>query len=279
MIYILGIGFVVSNANLVEVPLSRDFGDRQVTSTFDGSYGESVCISPDLLAASLPISLQTLDRKLAAFDFVKSSPIVGRFAYCAMKRLIDVIGALIGLIVFGPFMLVGMLLVRMEDGGPVIFRQKRIGLNGQPFTMLKIRTMVQDAEKRFEEVAALNHHDDFRSFKAKDDPRILRIGKFLRKYSVDEFPQLFNVLIGDMSLVGPRPSLEREVALYDSEDCIRLTVKPGLTCYWQISGRGEIPFKEQVQLDRQYIRDCSTATDLLIVLKTFPTLLGASGGH
>jgi lipopolysaccharide/colanic/teichoic acid biosynthesis glycosyltransferase len=269
----------VSNTNLVETLRSNGSSARRVEATFDGTYGETVCVSRDHLEISLPHARGSNISNLAAFDFASASPIVGRFVYCAVKRLMDVLGALFGLILFGPFMVIGMVLVWMEDGGPLIFRQKRIGLNGKPFTMLKIRTMVEDAENRFEEVASLNHHDDFRSFKAKDDPRILKVGKLLRKYSIDEFPQLFNVLRGDMSLVGPRPSLEREVALYDSEDCIRLTVKPGLTCYWQISGRGEIPFKEQVKMDRQYIRDCSIATDLAIVFKTFPTLVRASGAH
>lgn len=195
------------------------------------------------------------------------------------KRLFDVLGALAGLLVLGPVMLVGMLLVWLEDGGPVIFRQERVGLHGKRFTLWKIRTMVKDAESRLAEVSALNQHTDQRTFKAKADPRVLRCGKLLRKYSIDEFPQLWNVLCGQMSLVGPRPSLAREVALYAPGDHLRFIVKPGLTCYWQISGRGEVPFAAQLELDLKYIRERSAMTDILIIVKTIPSLIRANGAH
>ena len=212
-------------------------------------------------------------------DWTDASGALDSAFYRTLKRVLDIAGALLGLIVFGPFMLLAMLLVWLEDGGPVIFRQQRVGLNGERFTFLKIRTMVKDAEARLAEVAALNHHADHRTFKTKDDPRVLRIGKLLRKYSIDEFPQLINVLSGEMSLVGPRPPIPREVDLYDPEDYIRLAVKPGLTCYWQISGRGTIPFKDQVELDRRYIRDSSMLTDLKIIAKTLPSMLQGDGAH
>ncbi|QDS96113.1 putative sugar transferase EpsL [Roseimaritima multifibrata] len=199
--------------------------------------------------------------------------------YRLTKRVVDVVGALCGLVVLGPFMLAAMVAVWFEDGGPVIFRQKRVGLNGDEFTILKVRTMVKNAESRLAEVAALNHHDDQRTLKVKNDPRMLRCGRLLRKYSVDEFPQLINVLRGDMTIVGPRPPLPREVDLYDAEDHVRLMVKPGLTCYWQIMGRGEIPFKQMVSLDRRYIEDASSLTDLIVITKTFPALLKGSGAH
>ena len=176
-------------------------------------------------------------------------------------------------------MLVGMFLVWLEDGGPVIFRQERVGLHGKRFILLKIRTMVRDAESRFAEVSVLNEHADHRTFKAKVDPRLLRFGKLLRKYSIDEFPQLLNVLWGDMSLVGPRPSLAREVALYAPGDHVRFIVKPGLTCYWQISGRGEVPFEVQLELDLKYIRERSPLADIIIIAKTIPSLIRANGAH
>jgi lipopolysaccharide/colanic/teichoic acid biosynthesis glycosyltransferase len=176
-------------------------------------------------------------------------------------------------------MLIGMFLIWLEDGGPVVFRQERVGLNGKRFTLLKIRTMVKDADSRLAEVLALNQHTDHRTFKAKSDPRVLRYGKLLRKYSIDEFPQLFNVLWGQMSLVGPRPSLAREVVLYQPGDYVRLIVKPGLTCYWQIAGRGNIPFEEQLELDKKYIRERSALTDIIIIVKTFPSLIRANGAH
>jgi lipopolysaccharide/colanic/teichoic acid biosynthesis glycosyltransferase len=195
------------------------------------------------------------------------------------KRILDILGAFLGILVLGPVMLVGMLLIWLEDGGPVIFRQERVGLNGKRFTLLKIRTMVKDADSRLTEVLALNQHSDQRTFKAKSDPRILRYGRLLRKYSIDEFPQLLNVLCGQMSLVGPRPSLAREVVLYQPGDYVRLTVKPGLTCYWQIAGRGNVPFEEQLELDKKYIRERSALTDIVIIVKTFPSLIRANGAH
>lgn len=213
----------------------------------------------------------------ALIDWVGSSRAFESASYLMIKRWLDIVGASLGLLVLGPFALVGMLLTWLEDGGPVIFSQKRVGLNGDTFKMFKIRTMVKDAEKRLAEVAALNRHADPRTFKVKDDPRLLRVGKWLRRFSIDEFPQLVNVLLGDMTLVGPRPPLPHEVEQYDAEDLVRLTVRPGLTCYWQVHGRGEIPFKEHVELDRQYIQDCSIWTDIVLIAKTLPALLRGRG--
>lgn len=199
--------------------------------------------------------------------------------YRRTKRCLDIVGGLVGIVLFTPIMLIAMFLVWLEDGGPVLFRQRRVGLNGEIFVFVKIRTMVKDAEARLAEVAAMNHHADQRTFKSKDDPRMLRVGKFLRRYSIDEFPQLLNVLSGDMSLVGPRPPIPREVDLYDPEDFVRFLVKPGLTCFWQISGRGTIGFKQQVELDRKYIRESSFLTDLKIIAKTIPSMLKGDGAH
>ena len=184
-------------------------------------------------------------------EWQESSAALESPIYLLVTRSLDIVGALLGTVVLGPFALVGMLLTWLEDGGPVLFSQKRVGLNGDEFTMFKIRTMVKDAESRFAEVAGLNEHHDPRTFKAKNDPRVLRVGKWLRRFSIDEFPQLYNVLRGDMTLVGPRPPLPMEVENYDAEDYIRFLVRPGLTCYWQVSDRGEIPFKKHVEMDRQ----------------------------
>ena len=199
--------------------------------------------------------------------------------YRFTKRSLDVIGAVCGMVVLGPFMIAAMVAVWLEDGGQVIFRQKRVGIEGEEFTILKVRTMVRDAEARLAEVAELNHHEDQRTLKIKKDPRLLRCGGLLRKFSIDEFPQLINVLRGDMTLVGPRPPLPREVDLYDPEDHVRFLVKPGLTCYWQISGRGDISFKQMVSLDRRYIEDASSLTDLMLIAKTIPALLKGEGAH
>lgn len=212
-------------------------------------------------------------------DWCHSSRALGSPDYHMLKRAIDVVGASIGLVLLSPVMLIAMFLVWLEDGGPVMFRQKRVGINGDSFTIFKIRTMVNNAEQRLAEVAALNHHSDARTFKAKEDPRLLRVGKWLRRYSIDEFPQVLNVLRGDMSLVGPRPPLPREVDLYDAEDYIRLIVRPGLTCYWQVEGRGEVAFKDQVELDRRYVQDCSIRLDLLLIAKTPMAMLRGKGAH
>lgn len=199
--------------------------------------------------------------------------------YRGLKRAMDICGALVGCVVFGPIMLIGMLLVWIEDGGPVIFRQKRVGLNGETFTIFKIRSMVVDAEDRFCEVESLNKHDDSRTFKLHEDPRVLQVGSFLRRFSIDEFPQLFNVLRGEMSLVGPRPPLVREVSQYAVGDHVKFLVKPGLTCFWQISGRGDIAFEGQIELDQRYVEEQSLSTDIGIIAKTLPAMIRGHGAH
>ncbi len=212
-------------------------------------------------------------------DWEETSQAIDSASYLTLKRLMDVVGSAIGLVVLSPLVLLAMLLVWLEDGGPVVFRQTRVGLHGNRFQIYKIRSMVKNAEHRLEEVASLNKHADQRTFKAENDPRILRVGRLLRKYSIDEFPQLVNVLKGEMSMVGPRPPLPREVDLYEPADYVRLAVKPGLTCYWQVSGRGTIEFKGQVELDRKYIHEASTFVDITLIAKTFPAMFKGVGAH
>ncbi len=200
--------------------------------------------------------------------------------YVAMKRVIDVVGSLLGLVILGPIALMAMLAVFLRDGKNPLFSQQRVGLNGQNFTLFKIRTMCIDAEQKFDEIKHLNHHQDHRTFKMQADPRIIPvIGERLRRYSIDEFPQLFNVLRGEMSLVGPRPALPKEVDQYSGNDRQRLRVKPGLTCIWQVSGRGDIPFQEQVALDLQYIDQCSCWMDVKLIVRTLPAMMSARGAH
>src|SRR5204862_718684 len=170
-----------------------------------------------------------------------------------------------------------VLMVQIEDGGPVFFAQTRVGRFGREFKMYKIRSMCLDAEERLKELLGKNHHKEGVTFKIKDDPRITKVGKWLRKFSFDELPQFYNVLIGDMSLVGPRPPVPREVALYSLADRRRLLVKPGITCIWQISGRSEIDFSGQVQLDVQYIETHSFWVDIKILAKTVPAVLSGKG--
>jgi exopolysaccharide biosynthesis polyprenyl glycosylphosphotransferase len=207
-----------------------------------------------------------------------------RLAWCfvlgsasAVKRGFDVAGSLFLLVVLSPLFLLLAILVKLEDGGPVLFTQTRVGKWGMEFTMYKYRSMCVDAEERLKEVLDKNEHQEGVTFKMKDDPRITRVGRWLRKSSLDELPQFFNVFIGDMSLVGPRPPLPREVALYSPSDRRRLAVTPGITCFWQINGRKEIDFSGQVSLDVQYIESQSFWLDVKILLKTIPAVLTGKG--
>jgi exopolysaccharide biosynthesis polyprenyl glycosylphosphotransferase len=193
------------------------------------------------------------------------------------KRLFDIVGSLAFIIVFGPLMLIIVLLVKLEDGGPALFTQTRVGKFGREFKMLKFRSMCLDAEARLKELFAKNHHREGVTFKIKDDPRITTVGKWLRKFSLDELPQFFNVLKGDMSLVGPRPPVPREVAKYSLADRRRLEIKPGITCFWQIGGRSEIDFSGQVELDVDYIERQSFWVDLKVLLGTVPAVLSGKG--
>jgi lipopolysaccharide/colanic/teichoic acid biosynthesis glycosyltransferase len=168
-------------------------------------------------------------------------------------------------------------LIKIEDGGPVFFVQKRVGRFGREFKMYKFRSMCPDAEARLKDLLAKNHHKEGVTFKLKDDPRLTRIGKCLRRLSFDELPQFFNVFKGDMSLVGPRPPVPREVALYSLSDRRRLAVKPGITCIWQVSGRSQIDFSGQVKLDVQYIETQNFWADIRILVKTVPAVLSGKG--
>ena len=197
-------------------------------------------------------------------------------ARLAAKRLLDFTGALIGIILSGPIMAAAAIAIRITDPGPVLFRQVRAGRNGRTFTMLKFRSMVMDAEKRKAELIHLNEMDG-PVFKIKRDPRITAVGRFIRKTSIDELPQLFNILWGDMSLVGPRPPLPSEVEQYEPWQRRRLSVKPGLTGMWQVSGRNQIDFDEWMRMDLDYIDNWSLWLDIKIILKTVPAVVLRSG--
>ncbi|MDB6017647.1 MAG: glycosyl transferase [Pedosphaera sp.] len=194
-----------------------------------------------------------------------------------VKRSFDVFASFILLLVLSPLFLLIGLLVKLEDRGPVFFAQTRVGKFGEEFKMFKVRSMCLDAEARLALLVAQNRHGEGVTFKIKDDPRITRVGRWLRKFSLDELPQLYNVLIGDMSLVGPRPPLPREVRRYTLSDHRRLAAKPGITCFWQISGRSEIDFNGQVKLDVAYIERQCFWVDLQILLKTLPAVLSGKG--
>jgi len=194
-----------------------------------------------------------------------------------IKRAVDITGTVIFLVAFGPLYLLIALLVKLEDGGPVIFKQTRVGRNGNEFQMYKFRSMRQCAEAELEKLLARNQHAEGVTFKMKNDPRITRVGKWLRRFSLDELPQLFNVLKGDMSLVGPRPPTAREVSLYSMADRRRLAIKPGLTCFWQVRGRSNIDFSGQVKLDVQYIEQSGFWVDIKVLAQTLPAVVSGRG--
>ncbi|HEU5125337.1 MAG TPA: sugar transferase [Verrucomicrobiae bacterium] len=196
-----------------------------------------------------------------------------------MKRTLDILASSLLLILFSPvFLLIGIL-VKIEDGGPVFFAQRRVGQFGREFRMFKVRSMCLNAEARLQEVLAQNQHAEGVTFKLKHDPRITRVGRWLRKFSLDELPQLYNVLIGDMSLVGPRPPVPSEVSKYSLAHRRRLAIKPGITCIWQISGRAEIDFSGQVQLDVNYIENLSFWMDVKILARTVPAVISGKGAY
>ena len=197
----------------------------------------------------------------------------------AAKRAIDILASGIGMILLSPVYLAIAAAVKFTSPGPVIFSQIRVGRYGRHFRFYKFRSMRTDAEAMKDSLMAQNESKDGVIFKMKDDPRITKVGKFLRRTSLDELPQLWNVFIGDMSLVGPRPPVPREVEQYTLEDRKRLDVIPGITCLWQIKGRSTIPFNEQVRLDKEYILAPSVWKDLVILLKTIPAILGGKGAY
>lgn len=195
------------------------------------------------------------------------------------KRALDLLIATIALIILSPLLLTIAALIKIESSGSALFKQERVGLNGMPFVMWKFRSMNCDAETQKARLQQDNEMEKGVLFKIKKDPRITRVGAVIRKTSIDELPQLFNVIKGDMSLVGPRPPLPSEVSEYSRADRLRLTVAPGITCLWQISGRSDIPFEQQVKLDIQYIEQQSIIFDLLVLIRTIPAVLKARGAY
>ena len=193
------------------------------------------------------------------------------------KRFMDIAMTVVCVILGSPVFLLTAILVKVTSPGPIIFSQVRVGKYGRHFKFYKFRSMYIDAEARKAELLKHNESGDGVIFKMKHDPRITPVGRFIRKFSVDELPQLFNVLLGDMSLVGPRPPLPQEVKSYSIEERKRLNITPGITCIWQVSGRSELPFHKQMALDKEYIASRSTWKDFVILLKTVPAILTGKG--
>ncbi len=217
------------------------------------------------------VHFQIAFKRLAWVGVVRSSYL--------LKRLLDILLAGPLFILALPFFGLLALAIRLESPGPALFMQARVGRWGTLFKMYKFRSMYSDAEARKAELLAANEMAGGVTFKMQRDPRITRIGRFIRKASIDELPQLWNVIKGDMSLVGPRPALPAEVDTYSLADRRRLEVTPGITCIWQVSGRSDIPFPQQVELDVQYIESQSLRTDLKLLLKTVPAVLFSRGAY
>lgn len=196
-----------------------------------------------------------------------------------IKRLLDIVIALSLLTLTGPLLLLIALIIKISDGGPIFYISTRVGQWGKEFSFPKFRTMSDQADLQKEELRKMGDFPGSIRFKMKEDPRVTAVGKFLRKYTLDEFPQLWCVLKGDMSLVGPRPPLPEEVAQYTLEERGRLDVPPGLTCIWQVAGRSSIPFDRQVQMDREYIESQSFLLDLQLLLKTIPAIFFGRGAY
>jgi len=198
--------------------------------------------------------------------------------YLVTKRAMDIVVCTATLILLGPFLLLVALAIKLDTRGPVLFRQLRVGKGHKAFYCLKFRSMTVDAELRKDEIAHLNEVDG-PVFKIRNDPRVTRVGRLIRKLSIDEFPQLINILRGEMTLVGPRPPLPREVEQYEDWMMRRLDVMPGLTCIWQISGRSNITFEQWMRMDLEYIDSCSITKDIVILLRTIPAVLFGRGAY
>ena len=241
-----------------------------------GRYGAKASVIPDYneFIPSRPTVELAGEYKLVN---VRNTPDKGP-VWAFVKRAMDITGAVVGLVLASPVMLFTAVAVKHCDGGPAIFTQERVGKNGKTFRMYKFRSMYQDAEERLAELQKFNEVDG-PAFKMANDPRITPVGRFIRKTSVDELPQLWNILKGDMSIVGPRPPIPREVEQYTDWEWGRLAVKPGLTCYWQISGRSDVSFDEWMKLDLKYVEEQGVLTDIKILCKTIGVVLKGTGAY
>ena len=220
-----------------------------------------------------------IDVKTSPKIWLNKKELESKVFYYFIKRIIDILGSLIGLLVFSPIFIYVAYKIKKEDPeGPVFFSQSRIGRNGKIFKMYKFRSMCVDAEGKLDML--LQHNEvEGAMFKMKDDPRVTKIGRFIRRTSIDELPQLLNVLKGDMSLVGPRPPLKREVNEYNEYAKQRLLVKPGCTGLWQVSGRNHVGFDEMVTMDLEYISNRSFINDIKIIIKTFIIIIMPNGAY
>ncbi len=238
---------------------------------------------PQLVHPSVAMALPespAADAGVAALEppFIRAGLLADAALKLGVKRAVDIVGSLVLLVGLVPVFLVVAVLVRMTSRGPILYSQERLGLGGRPFRLWKFRSMYRDAEQRQAEVAALNEVDG-PVFKIRRDPRVTPVGRVLRKLSIDELPQLLNVLWGEMSLVGPRPPLKSEYDAYTPLQRQRLLVKPGLTCIWQVSGRSDLDFDTWMEMDLAYIRDWTLWLDIKILIRTLPAVLSGRGAY
>jgi len=224
--------------------------------------------------------MQEIKLNVSAAARIKSTLWKMRFHYSRqLKRAVDISVSIAALLVLSPVLVLSSILIKLDSKGSILFKQERLGLHGKPFLMWKFRSMVVDAEDKRASLESNNEMAQGILFKMKRDPRITKVGAFIRKTSIDELPQLFNVLKGEMSIVGPRPPLPSEVKNYQRTDCRRLEALPGITCEWQVAGRSNIPFDQQVELDIHYIRHQSLWLDCMLIIKTIPAVLFARGAY
>lgn len=280
---------IVSDASCFEESLKKLFVDEVVftdiyrhlkqvkeLAKIAGEEGVGVSFAADLFSLGILKS---------DVSYIGGTPIVhfrtapNKMGHLFFKRLLDVVISLIGLIFLSPLFLILFILIKLDSKGPVIFKQKRVGLNGRIFKLYKFRSMQENAEDVLSDLHAENQMKG-PVFKIDNDPRITKIGKFLRKYSIDELPQLFNVLRGDMSLVGPRPPLPKEVKEYNRKQRRRLSMRPGITCIWQVSGRNKInDFNDWAKLDLEYIDNWSLFGDIKLLFRTIPVVITGEGAN
>jgi len=265
-----------SESQIDAVVLAVEPEDMPLTASLFATaekMGVTVSLIPDMyrsrIARAVPASLN-------GTPTVAYRAIPENRAALSAKLLMDKVGALIGLVLAAPIMFISAIAIKIESPGPIFFRQLRSGINGRLFPLLKFRTMCCDAEGRRHQLSDLNEMSG-PVFKIRNDPRVTRVGKFLRKYSIDEIPQFINVLRGEMSLVGPRPPLPTEVARYKPWQRRKLSVRPGLTCIWQVNGRNQIDFEDWMRLDLEYIDNWSLWLDTKILARTVPTVIKGNG--
>ncbi|WP_455568780.1 sugar transferase [Streptomyces fradiae] len=264
-------------AELVLVaPGSRLTGDRLRELCWAlHDAGLDVALTPGLVETSVK---RLTVASVAGLTVLRVEPPLGGGGQTALKTAVDRCGAALGLLALSPLLLLLVLLIRLDSPGPAFYRQVRVGRDRETFTMWKFRSMVTDADVRKDDLAARNECDGL-MFKMRRDPRVTRVGRFLRRTSLDELPQLLNVLRGDMSLVGPRPPLPEEVAAYDATALRRLRVKPGMTGLWQVSGRSDLSWDETIQLDLHYVDNWSFSSDLDVMSRTLRAVVDGRGAY